>query len=128
MEVTPVALGPLLLEEVEEVPPLLILPLELMEVLAAVLVMLMQVQEVVELQDKEMMEVILLLVVLGVVAVEAVKAPLVETERLLEMEERAPILMLPGQPQLVQALIVVTTLEEAVVEYIILLLEIPQVV
>jgi hypothetical protein len=126
VEVTRVGLVLLLLEEVEEVPPLLVLLLELMEVLAAVLVMLMQVQEVVELQDKEMMEAPLLLVAHGVAEAVEVKAPLVQTEKLLEMGERAPILMLLGQPQLVQALTVVTTLEEAVVEYIILLLEIPQ--
>ena len=126
VEVTPVALVLLLLVEEEEVPPLLTLLLELMEALEEVLVVVVQQLEAMELQDKEMMEATLLLVAHGVAEAAEVQAPLVETERLLEMEERAPILMLLGQPQLVQALTVVTTLEEAVVEYIILLLEIPQ--
>ena len=97
-----------------------------LEALEGVLVVVGQQLEAMELQDKEMMEATLLLVARGVAEVAEVKAPLVQTEKLLEMEERAPILMLLGQPQLVQALTVVTTLEEAVVEYIILLLEIPQ--
>ena len=107
---------------------LLILLLEVMEALEAAEVLVMALVQVVGLQDKEMMEETLQLAARGVAEAAEVKEPLEERERLLEMEERALILMLAGQPQLVQALTVVTTLVEAVVEYIILLLEIPQVV
>ena len=94
----------------------------------AVAVMLVEMVEPQELRDKEMLAEILPMEALGVAEAAVVKEPLEETEKLLEMEERAPILMLLGQPQLVQALTVVTTLVVEAVEYTILLLEIPQAV
>ena len=102
--------------------------LVLLAVLEVVVVMLVEMVEPLELRDKEMLEETLHLIVLGEEAEAVVKEPSAVMEKPQEMEEQALILTLLGQPQLVQVLIVVTTLVVVAVGYTILPLAILQVV